>query len=596
MWSRTFTVYVQASSVPTSGSNYTITENGTATPTLTFVGSLTTPLGSGWYELGTVTLGSSDLSSKLTVSYSGSGVTQIGLVQPPSDDTYTTTGLVASETNGNDGVTNYGYDALGEQTSETAPAPNPNVPNVRPVATVVYDAIGRVTAQTDPLGNTTAYTYDSGSDTDSVTTWQGQTLAAASGDGTVHQPAAGPLARPDRHRVFRPSGGDVQPGAAPGLVRTYVVYVQSTSTPSIANFVFNDSGAGSITLGSFITPTLPLQLSGNNWHELCTVTLGSNDESSTLTVGYLGTIEGVVTGIALGLARTYVVYVQSPSQPTSGTITENGTGSPTFNFVGSATTLLGPSGSGWYELGMVTLDCGDASSSLTVSSSGVTQIALLAPTSADTYDAGGNLMQEVNALGNTIKYSYNNLGQPAQVPVNGNPLGPLFDEAGNVISNTDLMGNITSYAYDAFGNQVSQTDPLGNITQYSYDVDGDLLTRSDPDPADGQQDSGSPLTQYSYDAFGNQVSQALPIPASGKGAGRQPPMPTTSMATWFRSPIPTSTPPPGPTTAWAKGPGRAKRWPWAIIPAARSKRPRPPTPISTTSTAISRDRPTPTAT
>ena len=149
---RTFTVYVQASSAPSDGSDYSISESGSASPALVTSISATTPLGEGWYELGTITLGESDTSSTLTVHYSGSGVTNVCLVQPMSAETYTPTGLVASQTNGNGGVTNFTYDALGNQTSESDPAPDPTAPTVRPVTSDVYDALGRVTAETDPLG------------------------------------------------------------------------------------------------------------------------------------------------------------------------------------------------------------------------------------------------------------------------------------------------------------------------------------------------------------------------------------------------------------------------------------------------------------
>ena len=117
--------------LPVSGDT-TITENGTASPTFTFSGSSATPLGSGWYELGTVTLAAGDASSRLTVAYSGSGVTHVGVVQQTSADTYTPTGLVASQTNADGGVTNYGYDVLGEQTRIPVPPPTP-APTVRPV-------------------------------------------------------------------------------------------------------------------------------------------------------------------------------------------------------------------------------------------------------------------------------------------------------------------------------------------------------------------------------------------------------------------------------------------------------------------------------
>ena len=82
------------------------------------------------------------------------------------------------------------------------------------------------------------------------------------------------------------------------------------------------------------------------------------------------------------------------------------------------------------------------------------------------YDADGNLVSETDALGNTTTYAYNALGLPAQQAVtlpNGGiqaALGPLYDKAGNMISNTDLMGDITSYTYNAQGDATQVTGPL----------------------------------------------------------------------------------------------------------------------------------------
>ena len=440
---RTFTVYVQASSAPVSGDT-TITENGTASPTLSFSGSSATPLGSGWYELGTVTLGSGDASSRLTVAYSGSGVTRVGVVQQTSADTYTPTGLVASQTNADGGVTNYGYDVLGEQTSDTGPAPNPSAPTVRPVTSDVDDAIGRVTSITSPLSagegqgegsDTTAYLYDFGSDTDTLTTLQGATVAVASGSAVFNNLPQ-----------------------APGLARTYVVYVQSSSAPA------------------------------NN---------GS---------GY--------------------------------TITENGTASLTLSFVGSATTPLGLSGSDWYELGTVTLGSGDSSSTLTVGYSGsatVSQVALLAQTSARPTMPTATSRARSICWGTRRVTPTMTWGCPQQQVNSSSPLlGPIYDKAGNVYSDTDLLGNVTSYQYNDLGQVAVTTQPASQsgqsqpVTTDSYDADGDFC---EPDRPAGQRD-------HVY--LGRLRKRGQPEPAQSgrpaRRAGRRRPSPMTSTATRSRRP------------------------------------------------------------
>ena len=239
--------------------------------------------------------------------------------------------------------------------------------------------------------------------------------------------------------------------------------------------------------------------------------------------------------------------MQSSTAPVSGdtTVTDSDSGGPAFSFSGSATT---PLGSGWYELGTVTLAAADTSSSLTVtySGSGVTQVALVSQSSLDTYDADGNLLTDVDALGNTTTYVYNDLGLPAQQadPSNGSiELGGTYDKAGNMVTNTDLMGAVTTFGYDAFGDQVSESLPNpatgaagGPTTTDIYDADGELLSQTDP---------LNNVTSYSYDFLGDQVGQSLPVPATGAAGG-----PTTTLTYDLDGDQLSLTDPDSNTTSW----------------------------------------------
>ena len=277
---------------------------------------------------------------------------------------------------------------------------------------------------------------------------------------------------------------------------------------------------------------------------------GDTDAVTTLQGQTLAAVSGSATfnNVAQVPAaeRTFTIFVQSSTAPVSGetTVTDSNSGGPAFSFSGSATT---PLGSGWYELGTVTLAIGDTSSSVTVtySGSGVTQVALVSQSSLDTYDADGNLLTDVDALGNTTTYVYNDLGQPAQVEVDSEPpeLGPVFDKAGNVASTTDLMGNVTTFGYDAFGDQVSQSLPNpatglagGPTTTDIYDADGELLSQTDP---------LNNVTSYSYDFLGDQVGQSLPVPATGAAGG-----PTTTLTYDLDGDQLSLTDPDSNTTSW----------------------------------------------
>ena len=186
---------------------------------------------------------------------------------------------------------------------------------------------------------------------------------------------------------------------------------------------------------------------------------------------------------------------------------------------------------------------------MTVSYTGsvaIGQVALLQQTSADTYDADGNLVAESDALGNSTTYVYNTLGLPAQQPDPSNnaiPLGAVYDKAGNVLTNTDLMGNVTGYQYNDLGQAVVTTQPAPAngqpqpVITDSFDADGDLLSETDP--------LGN-VTSYSYDPFGDEVSQSLPNPATGAAGG-----PTTTSTFDLDGDQLSLTDPDGNTTSWS---------------------------------------------
>ncbi len=62
----------------------------------------------------------------------------------------------------------------------------------------------------------------------------------------------------------------------------------------------------------------------------------------------------------------------------------------------------------------------------------------------------------------------------------------------------------------AAGNLLTETDPLGNVTEYEYDALDRLIRIIQPDP-DGQGALESPETQYAYDAAGRLTSVTDPL-------------------------------------------------------------------------------------
>ena len=520
---RTYTLYVQASSF---NGSYTVTDNFNGSPLWTAAPSgATTPLGSGWSAAGTVTLAAGDVSSTLSFPNLGSA-TEICLVEQVSGTTYTKTGLVGTQTNGDGGLTTFGYNAVGEEISKTDPAGQAG----RPVTTYVDDALGRVTSIFSPLP-----------------AGEGQGEGGEGGSSiTAYSYAFGQMYNSQTETYF--------PGDSVTTSQGQAVPVSSNSAP-FQNLGLLQSEAA---------------------------------EQRVYTV--------------------YVQAGTAPTNESAYSVSENGGGTPNFApWVGTAPAAAFL-GAGWYELGTVTLGndalhIADLSSAVTVacpSSAGVSQVALLQQTAVDTCDADGDLVSEVDAAGSTTSYVYNTLGLPAQQadPSNvGIELGAVYDKVGNVLTDTDLMGNATSYqhndlgqtvvttqpetldsrhnvvthvtidSFDADGDLLSETDPLGNVTSYSYDPFGDEVRQSLPNPTTGaaggpttastydldgdlltQTDALGNVTAYSYDPFGNEVSQSLPDPANGAQDAKSP---TTSFTYDAVGDVLSLTDPDGNTTAWS---------------------------------------------
>ena len=354
---RTYAVYVQSTGTPVSG-DCSISDSNSGSPAFTFSGSSTTPFGSGWYLLGTVTVAAGDTSSTVTVHYSGSGVSQVALLEQTSNTVYDAASNVLSQTDGLNDVTTFAYNDVEQETSTSqgqivplvsGSAPLANLPQTPGVARIftIY-----VQASSTPSGSDTTIT-ENGSDTPAFTPGVSSTTPLGAGWyelGTVT------LAAADASSALTVgySGGGV----------SEVCLVQPMS-------------------GVSYTPTglVSSQTNGNG-----DISVSSYDSDGDPTSASQGQTAAMVSGSAAfnnlaqtpGLSRTYTIYVQSSTAPVSGytTITDNQSGSPAFTFSGSSAT---PLGAGWYELGTVVLAAGDTSSTVTVgySGSGVSQACAL---------------------------------------------------------------------------------------------------------------------------------------------------------------------------------------------------------------------------
>lgn len=77
-----------------------------------------------------------------------------------------------------------------------------------------------------------------------------------------------------------------------------------------------------------------------------------------------------------------------------------------------------------------------------------------------------------------------------------------YDQAGRVLTTTNIVGQTTSKTYDWMGNLLTDTDPKGNVTRYTYDTLSRLVRVVTP------LDSGrTSQTDYTYDPNGNIIEE-----------------------------------------------------------------------------------------
>jgi len=124
------------------------------------------------------------------------------------------------------------------------------------------------------------------------------------------------------------------------------------------------------------------------------------------------------------------------------------------------------------------------------------------------YDSSGNLTSITDPLGNKTTMGYDSSGRmTSKVEARGNVQGGnpadytwsyTYDAADHVLTQTDPLGNLTTWVYDPAGNLTGPTDANSHATSYGYDADNRLTSVTAPD---------NTVTSYSYDFVGNLASR-----------------------------------------------------------------------------------------
>ena len=124
-----------------------------------------------------------------------------------------------------------------------------------------------------------------------------------------------------------------------------------------------------------------------------------------------------------------------------------------------------------------------------------------------TYDWKGNVLSQSSKKDQnvTTDYTYDELYRPVVVEnMDGGKTYTRYDSSGNVLSNTDALGNTNMYEYDIFGRKTKEIAPgdtsiQAGWTTYKYDKD-DRITSS--------ENSLGKVTSYTYNDAGKVLTQS----------------------------------------------------------------------------------------
>ena len=138
------------------------------------------------------------------------------------------------------------------------------------------------------------------------------------------------------------------------------------------------------------------------------------------------------------------------------------------------------------------------------------------------YNDRNQMTQHTDLRGTVTVYGYDAAAMPISKTIGGiNSITYLY-ENGLLKSQTDAMGNTVKYSHNSIGQVESMTDAAGNITRYEYDACGNLLKTTDANGKtivntyDGNYqktsvtDANGNKTEYSFN--GNMKNDAVTMP------------------------------------------------------------------------------------
>jgi RHS repeat-associated protein len=354
------------------------------------------------------------------------------------------------------------------------------------------DAQGRITAITDPQGKTIAYAYDANGNLVSVT----NRIKEVSRYG--YNRDHGLTSYTD------PSGTVLARYAYDAQGRLISVTDASGKAIQTAHDTANNREVVTDRLGRRTTYTYD---TGGNVTEI----LDALGHRATYAYDALGNETSVTDPLGNVTTRTFdpVTAKQLSEADPLGNTTRDAYDITLKTQLNSTTDKNGNVTSYAYFRGApnaITEPLGRSSSMGYDTKGNLTSLNIAGQASGNTYDAKGNRTSETDALGNVTSYTYDANGRElSRTWQRTNASGVkvsvttsrTYDAEGRVVAETDALGGVTKTTWNTAGKVTGSTDPQGRTTTYAYDAQARLIKTTYPD---------NTSETVSYDAEGNQIA------------------------------------------------------------------------------------------
>ncbi len=131
------------------------------------------------------------------------------------------------------------------------------------------------------------------------------------------------------------------------------------------------------------------------------------------------------------------------------------------------------------------------------------------------YNSFGLPISETNLLGQVTTYTYDSFGNPTSIsiPHDHKDIQFTYDQGNHLIRSLETIDGqrrLVENSFDAMGRKTSSIDMHGNITSYIYDEFGRLTQVIFPEVYDENENTIQPKISCSYDIFDNIISTTDP--------------------------------------------------------------------------------------